>query len=86
MECISLNLPLHTACNPLHVPFARHFLVAEPLRRNPGSQLNATLLGNTVKLPVEEPFFGADRGPQSTARKASLITSVPALSKLSSLS
>ena len=34
---------------------------------NPGSQLNSTLLGNTVKSPEEEPFMGTNKGPQSTA-------------------
>ena len=34
---------------------------------NPGSQLNTSLLGNTVESPEEEPFVGTDKGPQSTA-------------------
>ena len=35
---------------------------------NPGSQLKSTLLGNTVASPEEEPFMGAHKRPQSTAR------------------
>lgn len=42
--------------------------MTDPLRMNPGSQLNWTLLGNTVLSPEEEPFTGTDKGPQSTAR------------------
>ena len=34
----------------------------------PGSQVKCTLFGNTVESPEEEPFKGADKGPQSTAR------------------
>lgn len=67
-ECFSLNLPLHRAWNPLHVPLAWHVLVLEPFRMNPGSQLNCTWLGYTVESPEEEPFMGTDKGPQSTAR------------------
>ena len=39
---------------------------------NPGSQLNFTLLGNTVESPDDEPFIGADKGPQSTAVKQTI--------------
>lgn len=44
---------------------------------NPGSQLNTTLLGNTVESPEEEPFMGTDNGPHSTAenQKKKLIIS-----------
>jgi len=42
--------------------------MVDPLRMNPGSHLNNTLLGNTVESPEEEPFMGTDKGPQSTAR------------------
>lgn len=42
--------------------------MVDPLRMNPGSQLNSILLGNTVELLEKEPFMGADKGPQSTAR------------------
>lgn len=44
---------------------------------NPGSQLNTTLLGNTVESPEEEPFMGTDNGPHSTAenQKKQLIIS-----------
>ena len=41
--------------------------MVDPLRLNPGSQLNLTPLGNTVELPEEEPFMGTGKGPQSTA-------------------
>ena len=62
------NPPLHSVGKPLHVAFGWHFLMTDPLRMNPGSQLNSILLGNTVESPEEEPFIGADKGPQSTAR------------------
>ena len=52
---------------PLQDPFARHFLSWDPLRMNPESQSNSTLLGNTVDSPEEEPFMGFDKRPQSTA-------------------
>lgn len=63
------NLPSHTVKKPLHIPLAWHVLVEDPLRMNPGSQLNSTLLGNTVETPEEEPFVGTDKGPQSIAGK-----------------
>ena len=52
---------------PFHVPLGWHVLMVDPLRLNPGSQLNLTPLGNTVELPEEEPFMGTGKGPQSTA-------------------
>ena len=36
---------------------------------NPGSHLNVTIFGYTVRLPDREPFMGEDRRPQSTAKK-----------------
>lgn len=53
---------------PLHVPLGWHVLMVDPLRMNPGSQLNGTLLGNTVESTEEEPFLGTGKGPQSTAK------------------
>ena len=35
---------------------------------NPWSQLNRTLLGNSVESPEEEPLAGTGKGPQSTAK------------------
>ena len=64
------DLPLHTVVKPLHVPLGWHVLIVDPLRMKPGSQLNSTLLGNTVESPEEEPFTGTDRGPHSTAGKS----------------
>ena len=54
---------------PLHVPLCWHILDDDPLRRNPGSQLNRMLLGKSVDSPEKEPFIGTDKGPQSTAAK-----------------
>ena len=53
---------------PFQVPLGWHVLMADPMRLNPGSQLNLTLLGNTVELPEEEPFIGTGKRPQSTAK------------------
>jgi len=50
--------------------------MVDPLRMNPGSQLNTKLLGNTVELPEKEPLMGADKGPQSTARKKSKFNGI----------
>ena len=54
---------------PSHVPLDWHFLTEEPRRINPGSQLNLTIFGYTVRLPDIEPFEGEDRTPQLTAKK-----------------
>lgn len=62
-------LPLHKVVNPLHVPFAWHVRIDEPLRINPGSHWNCMLLGNTVEVPDKEPFLGMTNGPQLTAAK-----------------
>lgn len=43
---------------------------------NPGSQLNTTLLGNTVESPEEEPFMGTDNGPHSTAENQKTINNI----------
>lgn len=61
------SLPLHKVFTPLHVPFAWHLRIDEPLRINPGSHSNCTLLGKTVRLPDKEPFLGGSSSPQSTA-------------------
>lgn len=71
------DLPLHRVLNPVHVPLAWHVLMTDPLRINPGSQSNWTLLGNTVMLPEEEPFMGTDNGPQSTAKSRNESFLVP---------
>lgn len=63
-------LPLHKVFNPLHVPLAWQVRLDDPLRINPGSHLNCTLLGKTVKLPDKDPFLGIANGPQLTAAKA----------------
>lgn len=65
----NLNLPTQLACKPLHVPLGWHILKEDPLRRNPESQLNRTLLGNNVDSPEDEPFVGSSKGPQSIARR-----------------
>ena len=36
---------------------------------NPGSQLNVTIFGYTVRLPDIEPLIGEDSPPQFTATK-----------------
>ena len=54
---------------PVHVPFAWHILREEPVRRKPESQVNRTILGNTVSAPEDDPFKGMDSRPQSTAEK-----------------
>ena len=64
------DLPAHMTGKPLHVPLGWHILDGDPLRRNPGSQLNSMLLGKSVDSPEKEPFIGTDKGPQSTAAKS----------------
>lgn len=54
--------------SPFHVPLGWQVLLDDPMRRKPGSHLNSTLLGNTVESPKAEPFVGAYKEPQSTAR------------------
>ena len=65
---VASNIPLHEVEKPFQVPLGRHVRMVDPLRMNPGSQLNLTLSGNTVELPDEEPFMGTGKGPQSTAK------------------
>jgi len=67
LQVFASNIPLHRFGSPLHVPLGRHVLMVDPLRMNPWSQLNTTLLGNTVESPEEEPLIGTGKGPQSTA-------------------
>lgn len=54
---------------PLQPPFASQYLISDPLKRNPSSQLKVILFGKTVRSPVEEPFVGTARGPQSFAEQ-----------------
>ena len=61
---------MQTVSYPSHVPLDWHFRTEEPRRINPGSQLNVTIFGYTVRLPDIEPFMGEDRPPQLTATKA----------------
>ena len=61
------ELPLQEVSLPLHLPFDWHFLVCEPIIMKPISQVNDTLFGKVVSRPLEEPFIGTDRGPQSFA-------------------
>lgn len=49
-RCFKHNVH-YTVRDPLHVPFARHVFKEDPLRMNPGSQINSILFGNTVESP-----------------------------------
>ena len=69
-------LPSQVVSEPCHVPLDWHFRTEEPRRINPGSQLNVTILGYTVRLPDIEPFMGEDRPPQFTARKGKIIPTI----------
>ena len=66
-------LPAQAVLKPSHVPLDWHFRIEEPRRINPGSQLNETIFGYTVRLPDIEPFKGEDRPPQLTARKVTIM-------------
>ena len=61
---------MQTVSYPSHVPLDWHFRKEEPRRIYPGSQLNVTIFGYTIRFPDIEPFMGEDRPPQLTATKA----------------
>ena len=69
LDCSHI-VPSQTVPYPSHVPLDWHFRTEEPRRINPGSQLNETIFGYTVRLPDIEPFMGDDRPPQFTATRS----------------
>lgn len=70
------NWPSQDVRLPLHLLLAWHLLLADPFILNPLSQPNVISFGKIVKEPFNEPFVGTARGPQSTARKETLIPSI----------
>ena len=69
LDCSDI-VPSQTVLYPSHVPLDWHFRTEELRRINPGSQLNVTIFGYTVRLPDIEPFIGEYTPSQFTATKS----------------
>ena len=71
--------------SPLHIPFARHSLVAGPINVNPSSQSNVASSPTEVPDIFIEPPLGACRDPQSVNDRGSCMSAHVLLNLLNEL-